>query len=153
MWRSAPHPDRGGAYAEAHAAELARHVAAIETDSGGFAPVGFTANVDEQGLAMLRTVAAALSPLGATRIGPGGGGADISPMKPAGVPLLSLDVDRARYFDWHHTPADTLDKVDPAQLARSTATLAALAWLLAERAETLPRPVPSPSPSPSPAPR
>jgi hypothetical protein len=144
---------RGGkAYAETHAAELPRHVAAIETDSGGFAPEGFTANVDEQGLALLRTVAGALSPLGATRIGPGGGGADISAMKPAGVPLLSLDVDRTHYFDWHHTPADTLDKVNPAELARSTATLAAMAWLLAEGAEPLPRPVPSPSPSPSPSP-
>jgi hypothetical protein len=144
---------RGGkAYAAAHAAELPRHVAAIETDSGGFPPEGFTANVDEAGLATLRSIAGALSPIGATRIGPGGGGADLSEMKPARVPLLSLDVEGAHYFDWHHTPADTLDKVDPASLARGTAALASMAYLLAERTETLPRPVPSPSPSPSPVP-
>jgi hypothetical protein len=73
-------------------------------------------------------------------------------MKPAGVPLLSLDVEGAHYFDWHHTPADTLDKVDPAALARGTAALASMAYLLAERTDTLPRPVPSPTPSPSPSP-
>lgn len=145
---------RGGkAYAARHAAELPRHVAAIEADSGGFPPEGFTANVDEEGLLALRSIAEALSPLGATRIGPGGGGADISEMKAARVPLISLDVAGARYFDWHHTPADTLDKVDPTALARDTAALASMAYLLAERAGTLPRPVPSPSPSPSPATR
>jgi hypothetical protein len=74
-------------------------------------------------------------------------------MAPARVPLLGLDVEGRRYFDWHHTPADTLDKVDPAALARATAAMAAMAYLLAEMPETLPRPVPSPSPSPSPAPR
>jgi carboxypeptidase Q len=140
---------RGGkAYAEAHASELARHVAAIETDSGGFPFVGFTSNVDEPGLSMLRSLASALAPIGAAQIGPNGGGADTSPMKPAGVPQISFDVDRAHYFDWHHTPADTLDKVDPAALARDTAAMAAMAYLLAERADTLPRPVPSPSPAP-----
>jgi hypothetical protein len=91
--------------------------------------------------------------VGATRIVPGGGGADISTLAPARVPLMGLDVVGLRYFDWHHTPADTLDKVDPADLARSTAAMAAMAWLLAEMPETLPRPVPSPSPSPSPAAR
>jgi hypothetical protein len=142
---------RGGrAYAADHAAELPRHVAAIEADSGGFAPEGFNANVNAEGMAKLRALAAALAPIGATRIVPGGGGADISTMAPAGVPLMGLDVVGLHYFDWHHTPADTLDKVDPADLARSTAAMAAMAWLLAEMPETLPRPVPSPSPSPSP---
>jgi carboxypeptidase Q len=79
--------------------------------------------------------------------------ADISAMAPARMPLLGLDVFGRRYFDWHHTPADTLDKVDPADLARATAAMAAMAYMLAEMPETLPRPVPSPSPSPSPAPR
>lgn len=145
---------RGGkAYAADHAAELPRHVAAIETDSGGFAPEGFTANVDAAGLETLRAIASALASLGATRIAAGGGGADISAMAPARVPLMGLDVVGERYFDWHHTPADTLDKVDPRDLARSTAALAAMAYMLAEMPDTLPRPIPSPSPSPSPAPR
>ena len=145
---------RGGkAYAADHAAELPRHVAAMEADSGGFPPLGFNANVDAGGLEALRAVAAALAPVGATRIRAGGGGADISEMKPARVPLIGLDVESARYFDWHHTPADTLDKVEPAALARGTAAMAAMAYLLAEMPETLPRPVPSPSPSPSPAAR
>lgn len=94
-----------------------------------------------------------LAPLGATRIAAGGGGADISEMRPARVPLMGLDVDGVRYFDWHHTPADTLDKVDPGDLARSTAALTAMAYMLAEMPQTLPRPVPSPAASPSPTPR
>jgi carboxypeptidase Q len=145
---------RGGrAYAADHAAELPRHVAAIEADSGGYSPQGWSANVDPEGLETLRAVAAALAPIGATQITAGGGGADIGPMRPARVPLMSLQMASERYFDWHHTPADTLDKVDPGDLARSTAAMAAMAYLLAEMPQTLPRPVPSPSASPSPAPR
>jgi carboxypeptidase Q len=141
------------AYASDHAAELARHVAAIESDSGGFSPRGFNANVGAEGLEMLRALSASLAPVGATKISAGGGGADISQMRPARVPLMGLDVERARYFDWHHSPADTLDKVDPGDLARCAAAMAAMAYLLAEMPSTLPRPAPSPSPSPSPTPR
>ena len=142
---------RGGRqYALDHAAELGRHVAAIEADSGGFRPEGFNTNVDAAGREALEALAALLAPVGATRIVPGGGGADIGPLRPAGVPLLGLDVDGARYFHWHHSPADTLDKVDRADLARGAAAMAAMAWLLAEAPQALPRPSPSPSSSPRP---
>lgn len=145
---------RGGrGYAAAHAAELSRHVAAVETDSGGFEPRGFGARVGEGGLERLRALLPFLSAVGATRItAAASGGADIDPMRPAGVPLLGLQVDGARYFDWHHTPADTLDKVDPNHLARSTAALALLAYALAEDPVPLPRPTPDPSPGPSASP-
>jgi len=137
------------AYAADHAAELPRHVAALESDSGGFAPEGFNSNVDAAGLDALRALTTALADIGATKITAGGGAPDISVLAPAGVPLLGLDVREQRYFDWHHTPADTLDKVDPGELARSTAAMAAMAWMLAEMPGTLPRPLPSPSPSPT----
>ena len=139
-------------YAADHAAELPQHVAAIESDSGGFPFEGFVSNVDESGLATLRAISALLAPLGPGRITAGGGGADIGGMKHAAVPLLGLDVLGAHYFDWHHSPADTLDKVDPAALARDTAAIAAMAYVLAEMPATLPRPSPSPSPSPLPSP-
>ena len=134
-------------YAADHAAELSRHVAAIESDSGGFAPEGFNTNVGARGQEALRALAALLGPVGATRIVPGGGGADIGALRPAAVPLLGLDVEGSRYFHWHHTPADTLDKVDRGDLARGAAAMAAMAYLLAEMPETLPRPSPSPSAS------
>jgi hypothetical protein len=138
-------------YAIDHAGELSRHVAALESDSGGFRPEGFNTNVDAAGQEALRALAALLAPVGATRIVPGGGGADIGALRPARVPLLGLDVEGERYFHWHHTPADTLDKVDSGDLARGAAAMAAMAYLLAETPATLPRPIPSPSPSPSPS--
>ena len=110
---------------------------------------GLHANVDAAGPRDAAARSPRRSPPSARRASrAGGGGADIAPMRPARVPLLGLDVDGAHYFDWHHTPADTLDKVDPADLARATAAMAAMAYLLAEMPQTLPRPVPSPSPSP-----
>ena len=72
-------------------------------------------------------------------------GVDIDHLKPGGVPLLGMLMDETHYFDWHHTMADTLDKVDPPTLAENAAALAFLAWALADRPEPLPR-LPSPAP-------
>jgi len=139
---------RGGkAYAEAHASELPRHVAALETDSGAARPTGLSATVGEGGLERLGDLARLLRPLGADSIAAGGGGADIGPLQAASVPLLGLRLDGTRYFDWHHSPADTLDKVDAQELALGAAAVAVVAYTLAEMPETLPRPAP-PSPAP-----
>ena len=62
----------------------------------------------------------------------GGGGADISPLTRDGVPGLSLDTVGEHYFDWHHTHADTLDKVSPADLRRATGMLAVMGYVLAD---------------------
>ena len=82
-----------------------------------------------------------LEPIGATRRKDGGGGADIAPMAPAGVPQISLDVDGRTYFDYHHTEADTLDKVDPVALAKDVAALAVMAYVVADMPERLDDPV------------
>jgi hypothetical protein len=147
---------RGGkAYAAAHAAELARHVAALETDSGGARPTGLSATVGPGGLEMLQDLVSLLRPVGADAVAAGGGGADIEPLHAASVPLLGLRLDGTRYFDWHHSPADTLDKVDPRELAQGAAAVAVAAYALADMPGTLPRPAPpSPTPAPpSPAPK
>ena len=144
---------RGGkAYAAAHAAELNRHVAALETDSGGGRPTGLSATVGPGGMEMLQDLGSLLRPLGADGVVAGEGGADIEPLHAASVPLLGLRLDTTRYFDWHHSPADTLDKVDARELALGTAALAIAAYVLADMPETLPRPAP-PSPSPAVSPR
>ena len=99
-----------------------------------------------------RTVLAAL---GADGVAAGGGGADLSPLHYQRVPVLSLAQDTSRYFDWHHSAADTLDKVNPRELAEATAALAWMAWALAEAREILPRPEPPGEPpwwKPRPAP-
>jgi hypothetical protein len=134
---------RGGrAYAAEHAAELSRHVAAIEADSGAGLPLGFAAHTGPGGLETVAQIAGLLRIFGADRVRDAVGGADISAMKTGGVPLLGLWQDATHYFDWHHTPADTLDKVDPRELATSTAAVAVMAWVLAEREGVLPRPAP-----------
>ncbi len=131
---------RGGrAYAEAHRSELDRHVAAIECDGGAARPLGFGVSAGEGGVEIVRRVASRLEVLGAGEVKAGGGGADIGPLAEARVPLLSVRQDGTRYFDYHHTIADTLDKVDPKELALNVAALGVLAWSLAEMPETLPR--------------
>ena len=67
------------------------------------------------------------------------GAADIGPMAPSGVPTLGLIVEGSRYFDYHHTPADTLDKVSPDDLAADVAAVAIIAYVLADMPESLPR--------------
>ncbi|MEO8584739.1 MAG: M28 family peptidase [Acidobacteriota bacterium] len=122
----------GRAYAKAHANELARHVAAVETDSGAGRVRGFawTAGPGTQPLAT--QLGAALAPFGLGEVRRGGGGADIGPMRAAGVPMFSPVQDSSRYFDVHHTADDTLDKVDREELNTGVAAIAALLYTLAE---------------------
>lgn len=134
---------RGGrAYAEAHAGELARHVVAIEADAGAGRPLGLAVHAGPGGVDRVTALA---RPLLSQRplIVDGIGGADIEPLGARGVPLLGLLQDESRYFDWHHTAADTFDKIEPRALAESAAFLATLAYLLADAEETLPRPAPT----------
>jgi len=141
---------RGGkAYAKDHEKELEKHVAAIEADSGAFRPLGFStpaapadATPEEKARfdrirARLREAVALLAPVGAGTLGEGGGGADIGPMAPAGVPQIGLDVDMATYFDIHHTDADTFDKVVKEDLDLCAGVLAALVYVLADMPESL----------------
>lgn len=135
---------RGGmAYAERHGDEL--HVAAIETDSGGFRPEGFGVSAGEGGVALVESIARSLASIGADRVTAEGGGADISPLrKRFGVPVLGLIVDGEHYFDFHHTEADTLDKVVRADLDRGVAALSVLTWGLANANEVPGRLEPEP---------
>lgn len=124
---------RGGkAYFEAHKGD--KHVAAIESDSGAGAPRGFgIASADAKILAGVTRFAPLFEPLGADKIGRGWGGADISPLTEQGVLSLSLKPDTSHYFDLHHSPADTVDKIDPDHLQRNAAAFALMAYILAER--------------------
>lgn len=118
----------GRAYAEAHGG--APHVAAVESDLGAGRPLGWTATGNAGDLAWLGR---ALGPTGLRVLGPGGG-ADIGPLQERGVLVIGLSPDDERYFDIHHTEADTVDKIDPANLAEGVGQMAALAWRLANLA-------------------
>jgi carboxypeptidase Q len=133
------------AYAKEHADELANTVLAVESDSGGFAPRGFSVQVkpddaQDRMKARVTDVVSLLRPINATRVTTGHGGADIGPMAGANVPLIGLDTDGRTYFDYHHTDADTLDKVDPAALADDVAAVAALAYVVADMPERIDAP-------------
>jgi carboxypeptidase Q len=129
----------GRAYAEAHRDELARHVAAIEMDSGGARPTGFGVSAGPGGIDAVRRIVAPLGETGAGDVSKGGGGADISPMRAALVPMIGLRQDTTHYFDYHHSAADTLDKVSPEDLASCEGALAVLAYGIADAVDPLPR--------------
>jgi carboxypeptidase Q len=117
--------DGGKAYAEAHKAE--RHMAAVESDLGTGKPERWGISGTPVQLAWFLTVA---QPVGLP-VEVGGGGADISPLADQGVLLAGLYPNAERYFEIHHTDADTLDKVDPALLREGLTAVATLAWQLA----------------------
>jgi len=135
LWTNEENGLRGGnGYRDAHKAELAKHVLAIESDSGTFRPLGFglAATAPLQARANMQEIARLLSGIRADRIAPNGGGADIGPIMSDGVVGASFDVDNARYFDIHHTQADTLDKINPQDLALCVATMAVMAYTVAD---------------------
>lgn len=131
----------GRGYRDAHQAELEKHVLALESDSGVFRPRGFGFTGSDEARKTLSEIASLLKPLGADAIGPQGGGADIGPSVEAGkIPSASLEVEGSRYFLLHHTPADTVDKLDPRDLADNAAAIALLAYVVADLPAPLPRP-------------
>jgi carboxypeptidase Q len=126
---------RGGtAYHDAHKSEASRHILMIEADSGVYQPLGFglAETASPQARANLQEIAKLLSGIRADGIAANGGGADIGPMMREGVLGASLNVDGSHYFDIHHTPADTLDKIDPQNLALCVATMAVMAYTVAD---------------------
>lgn len=123
----------GKAYAEAHVDELERHVLAAESDFGAGEIYQLTTRFGEGSLAKAAPMANALRRLAITP-GPNTafGGADIGPIMRKGVPALSLNQSGWDYFDLHHTPDDTLDKVDPEKLRQNVAAWAAMLYMASE---------------------
>jgi carboxypeptidase Q len=127
----------GNAYRDAHVSELAKHVLAIEADSGVYRPEGFglAATAPTQARANMIEIAKLLAGIRANGIAANGGGADIGAIMRDGVVGASLDVD-GPYFDIHHTHADTLDKISPQDFALCVATMAVMAYVVADMPET-----------------
>ena len=112
---------------------------AMESDGGVFSPIGFGFTGSDAARAIVTQAGSLLDRIGAGRIGPNGGGADIGPIMTTGVPGIGLEVDGSKYFWYHHTPADTPDKLDPAEMQRCVAAFAVMAYIIAELPELLPR--------------
>jgi Zn-dependent M28 family amino/carboxypeptidase len=141
-WMDEENGGRGrDAYTAAHTSEFANHIAAIESDFGAAHPLGFNAKMNQQAIEFLRPVQEILQSFGAdliklTSFPPG---ADISGMSKEGIPTLGLMQDGRTYFNYHHTAADTLDKVDPRELRENAAAMAVMGYALASTDKPLPR--------------
>ena len=121
------------AYTDAHAKEFANHVAAIESDLGAAHPLGFDVKMSRANLELLRPVQEVLAGFGANVLSPVefSPGADLAGMAKSSVPTLGIMQDGRTYFNYHHTSADTLDKVDPQSLRENAAAMAVMAYALA----------------------
>ncbi|UCH63724.1 MAG: M20/M25/M40 family metallo-hydrolase [Fidelibacterota bacterium] len=140
LWTNEEKGLRGGrAYRDKYIDQLDNHILAIESDEGVFKPQGFGFSGSPEALAILRDIASLLEPIGADSIAEGGGGADIGPIIKMGVPGMGLKVDDTRYFWYHHSSADTIDKLNPHELNLCVAALAVMAYVVADMPERLPR--------------
>ena len=124
-------------YRERYKAQLANHVLMFESDSGVFKPTGFGFSGTDTARRTIQEIASLLEGIGTNTISASGGGADIGPsVQAANVPAMSLDVD-GNYFLIHHTPADTVDKIDPRDMATASASIAVMAYVVADMAQRL----------------
>jgi Zn-dependent M28 family amino/carboxypeptidase len=136
LWTNEENGVAGGRdYVARHQKEV--HVAGIESDSGGFAPRGLDVELQDDrkedlAVEQLAAILKHLQPINATIAKKGSSGVDVGLLKVLGTPCLGLEVAGARYFDTHHTWADTVDKVDPKELSHCAITLAVAAYILAE---------------------
>ncbi len=150
----------GRAYREMVGDGATRHVAAIEMDGGAEKPVGFgfgsgggarrasaAGGASEEGgnipppsaaaFARVEEIGKLLASLDGGKVSPGGGGADIAPLMMAGVPGLGVRTVGTHYFDWHHTNADSFDKIVAQEFQANVASLAVMSYVLADMPERL----------------
>lgn len=124
----------GRQYAMTHKKDIAKAVLGSESDEGADRIWKITATVKPEARDAVGQIAAVLAPLGVeyNATEPGRGGSDLSAVHAVGMAALSLEQDATRYFDWHHTANDTLDKIDPEQLRQNVAVYVAAAYLAAQ---------------------
>ncbi|MFM9905310.1 MAG: M28 family peptidase [Pyrinomonadaceae bacterium] len=131
----------GKGYADEQKANFGKHFAAIESDLGASHPLGFYFAGKAEALPFFAPISKILLDQGAAQVQlqPGGVGADIGAMTTAGVPSFAPWFDQRTYFNFHHTAADTFDKIDSKQLAEVGSVMAVLAYGLANLEQPLPR--------------
>ena len=122
---------RGGlAYADSAKSKKENHLAAIESDNGGFTPLGFGIVGDSSKEAKIKVWQPLFSPYGIHEIGAGEGGADIGPLARQGATLVGLLPDSQRYFDFHHAASDKFEAISQRELQLGAASMAAMMYLI-----------------------
>ena len=140
LWTNEENGGKGNkAYRDMHIKEMDNHILAIESDGGVFAPQGFGFTGSAQAKKIASEIHELMSPIGASLLTDGGRAADTSPLNDLGVPVMSLKVDDSKYFWYHHTKADTFDKVDFNEFNKCIAAMATMAFIIADLPERLPR--------------
>lgn len=132
LWTNEENGLRGGnAYADKYGATT-KHIFAFESDGGVFNPKGFAFSGSPELYAQYTAIARLLAPIGATQMGIGGGGADISPLIKHDVPQMNIEVDGSKYFWYHHTDGDTIDKLSRDEFNRCVAAIAVMMYIAAD---------------------
>jgi carboxypeptidase Q len=126
-------------YAAQHKAEAAKHVLAIESDMGAFKPLGFICASSDAALSQAAEIGKLLDPIQAGAVKRGGADSDLGDLRSMGVPCMALLTKNDDYFRYHHTGADTPDKVNPAELRQCAAAMAVMAYVAAEMPSPLAR--------------
>ncbi|HEU4938110.1 MAG TPA: M20/M25/M40 family metallo-hydrolase [Vicinamibacterales bacterium] len=138
LWTNEENGTRGAnAYRDRYRDQLANHVLMLESDSGVLRPSSFGFTGSDAARTRIKEIAALLRGIQLDRIVSPGEGADIGPsVQAANIPAMSLEAD-GNYFLIHHTPADTIDKIDPMDMSRASAAIAVIAYVVAEMPERL----------------
>jgi carboxypeptidase Q len=140
MWTNEENGLRGGdGYRDAHINDLENHILAMESDAGVFRPQGFGFSGSDEAFDIISDIGKLLDPIESGSITKGGGGADIGPIMREGVPGMGLKVEGSKYFWYHHTNADTWDKLNKDDFNRCVAAMAVMAYVVADMPERLPR--------------
>ena len=130
----------GNGYRDAHAKDAANHIFALESDSGVFAPARLGFSGSDAARQIVSEIATLLTSIGMQDVVPGGGGADIGPIAALGkVPMMAYSGDPTRYFTIHHTPADTVDRIDPQDVSKAAASIATMVYVIADMPQALPK--------------
>ena len=131
----------GGAfgYRDAHRAQLDKHIVAMESDNGVFKPRGIVYSGSPEGLPVAKEFAHLLKSIGADSALADGPEADVWPLNQLGVPTIAINTDPTKYFWYHHTEADTIDKLDPRDMQLCAAIMAVVAATFASTDVVLPR--------------
>ena len=140
LWTNEENGSRGNqAYRDMVREQIENQILAIESDAGVFAPKGFGFTGSDQARTIVSDIHELLEPIGAQNLSDGGRAVDIAPLNDLGVPVMSLKVEDSKYFWYHHSEADTFDKVNFDDFNNCIAAMAVMAYVVADMPEKLPR--------------